>query len=95
MYDGSGVVLPYKPIVAPKLYVLLYDGSGGMFPYNQIVAPMWFKRLYGGIGEKSIGYPRKVYRLFPDRTIQTIRSLSSSAPSSPIARSAPFVQTVD
>ena len=66
MYDGSGVVLPYKPIVAPKLYVLLYDGSGGMSPYNQIVAPMLSERLYGGVGEKSIGVPRKVYRDFPE-----------------------------
>ena len=66
MYDGSGVVLPYKPIVAPKLYVLLYDGSGGMFPYKQIVAPMLSDGMYGGIGEKSIEYPRKVYRVFQE-----------------------------
>ena len=66
LYDGSGVVLPYKPIFAPKLFVLLYDGSGGMFPYKQIVAPMLSEGMYGGIGEKSIEYPRKVYRVLPE-----------------------------
>ena len=35
-----------------------------LLPHNQIVAPVLFERLYGGIREKSIGYPRKVYRVF-------------------------------
>ena len=64
MYDGNGVVLPYKPIVAPKLYVLLYDGNGAVVPYKQIAAPMQSEVMYGGVREKSIGYPRKVYRVF-------------------------------
>ena len=33
-------------------------------------------RLYGVVREKSIGYPRKVYRHFSDRTVQTIRYLT-------------------
>ena len=44
----------------------LYDGNGAVVPYKRIVAPMLFERLYGGIGEKSIGCPRKVYRVFPE-----------------------------
>ena len=44
---------------------LLYDENGAELPYNQIVALVLSERLYGGIGEKSIGYPRKVYRVFP------------------------------
>ena len=40
--------------------------NGAVLPYNQIVDPMSFERLYGGIGEKSIEYPRKVYRVFPE-----------------------------
>ena len=36
--------------------------------------------FYGGIREKSIGYPRKVYRVFSDLTVQTIRYLPSSVP---------------
>ena len=44
----------------------LYDESGAVLPYNQTVAPMLSERLYGGIWEKSIGYPRKVYRVFPE-----------------------------
>ena len=42
----------------------LYDGNGAVLPYKRIVAPMLFERLYGGIWKKSIGYPRKVYRVF-------------------------------
>ena len=42
----------------------LHVGNGAVLPYNQIVAPMPSERLYGGIVEKSIGYPRKVYRVF-------------------------------
>ena len=41
----------------------LYNGSGAVLPYNQIVAPKLSERLYGGIREKSMGYPRKVYRV--------------------------------
>ena len=44
----------------------LNDGSGAFLPYEQIVAPMSSERLYGGIREKSIGHPRKVYRVFPE-----------------------------
>ena len=44
----------------------LYDGNGAVLPYEQIVAPMLSERLYGGIEEKSIGYPREVYRVFPE-----------------------------
>ena len=62
------------------LLSLSYDGNGSLLPYKRIVAPMLFERLYGGIGEKSIGYPRKVYRLFSDSTVQTIRYLPSFAP---------------
>ena len=36
--------------------------------------------MHGGIGEKSIEYFQKVYRLFSDRTKQTLRYLPSSAP---------------
>gem|GEM_PF-4456974 len=35
-------------------------------PYIQIVTPMPCECLCGGIGKKSIGYPRKVYRVFPE-----------------------------
>ena len=41
---------------------------------------MLSERFYGGIGEKSIGYPRKVYRVFSDRTVHPLHSLPSSAP---------------
>ena len=41
---------------------------------------MSFERLYGGIGEKSIEYFQKVYRLFSDRTVQTLSYLPSPAP---------------
>ncbi len=44
----------------------LYNGSGAVLPYNQIVGSKLYERLYGGIGKKSIGYPRKVYRVFPE-----------------------------
>ena len=43
-----------------------YDGNGTFLPYEQIVDPKSFDRLYGGVGEKSIEYPRKVYRVFPE-----------------------------
>ena len=42
----------------------LYGVDRAVLPYDQIVGPMLSERLYGGIGEKSIGYPRKVYRVF-------------------------------
>ena len=58
----------------------LNDGNGAILSYKQIVAPVLSEWLYGGIGEKSIGYPRKVYRVFSDRTKQTLRSLPSSTP---------------
>ena len=63
-------------------------------PCNQVVAPMLYKRLNGGIWEKSIEYPRKVYRVFSNSTIQTIRYLPSSTPIPPILRSVSFVQTI-
>ena len=44
------------------------------------------ERLYGGIGEKSIEYFQKVYRLFSDRTIQTLRFLRTKALTSLILR---------
>ena len=54
---------------------------------NQIVAPMLSEGMYGGIWEKSIEFfqkvyrvSEKVYRVFSDRTIQTIRYLPSVAP---------------
>ena len=47
------------------------DGNEAMLPYKRIVAPMLSERLYRGIGEKSIGYPRKVYRVFPE-SLQSI-----------------------
>ena len=34
--------------------------------YDQIVAPVLSEQLHGGIWKKSIGYPRKVYRVFPE-----------------------------
>ena len=62
---------------------------------------MLSERLYGGIGEKSIGYPRKVYRVFSDRTIHPLRSLPSplrylrtNDPFPPIPRFVSFVQTI-
>ena len=39
------------------------DEDGAVLPYKRIVAPMPPERLYGGIGEKSIEYRRKVYRV--------------------------------
>ena len=57
----------------------LYDGNGAVLPYEQIVVPMLFERLFGGVWEKSIEYFQKVYRVFSDRTIQTLRFLPSSA----------------
>ena len=42
------------------------DENGAVFPYNQIVAPMLSEGMYGDIGEKSIEYPRKIYRVFPE-----------------------------
>lgn len=45
--------------------VRLYDGNGAVLPYEQIVVPMLSERLFGGVWEKSIGCPRKVYRVFP------------------------------
>ena len=45
---------------------LLYDGIGAVRQCDRIVTPKLCERLYGGIGEKSIGYPRKVYRVFPE-----------------------------
>ena len=44
----------------------LYDGNRAVLPYNQIVAPMLSERFYGGVWEKSIEYPRKVYRVFSE-----------------------------
>ena len=44
----------------------LYDDHGAELPYDQIVASKMSERLYGGIGEKPIGYPRKVYRVFTE-----------------------------
>ena len=40
-----------------------YDGNGAFLPYEQIVVPMLSEGMHGGIGEKSIEYPRKVYRV--------------------------------
>ena len=53
-------------LISTHLRALFYRGCGAVLPYNQIVDPMSFERLYGGIGEKSIEYPRKVYRVFPE-----------------------------
>ena len=66
MYDGSGALLPYNHDVALVLSEHLYDGNGAVLPYNQIVAPILSEGMYGGIGKKSIGFPRKVYRVFPE-----------------------------
>ena len=66
MYDGNGAYLPYNHNVALVPSEQLDDGIGAVFPYNHIVAPMLSEGMYGGIGEKSIGYPRKVYRVFPE-----------------------------
>ena len=63
---GDGAMLPYKQIVAPMLSEGMNDENGAFVPYNHIVAPMLSERLYGGIRKKSIGYPRKVYRVFPE-----------------------------
>ena len=73
----------------------MYVGNGETLPCKQIVAPKLSEGMYGGIGGKSIEYPRKiyrvsekslesffqkVYRVFSDRTIQTICYLQSPAP---------------
>ena len=62
----------------------MYDGNRAVLPYNQIVAPILSERFYGGVWEKSIEFSEKVYRLFSDRTVQTIRYLPSSATTLPI-----------
>ena len=59
-------MFPYKQIVAPVLSEWWYDENGAVLPYKRIVAPVLCERLYGGIGKKSIGYLRKVYRVFPE-----------------------------
>ena len=46
-----------------QVRALFYRGNGAVLPYDQIVAPMLSEGMYGGIGEKSIEYPRKVYRV--------------------------------
>ena len=66
LYNRNGAVLAYKRIVASMPSEWRYDGNGAFVPYKRIVAPMWSEHLYGGIGKKSIGYPRKVYRVFPE-----------------------------
>ena len=63
---GDGAVLPYKQIVASMLSERLYDGDGAVVPYKRIIAPMLSEGMYGCIGKKSIEYPRKVYRVFPE-----------------------------
>ena len=65
-HGGDGAVLPYIRIVAPMSFERLYDGNGAVLPYKQIVAPMLSEGMYGGIRKKSIEYPRKVYRVFPE-----------------------------
>ena len=65
-YDVNGAMHPYKQIVAPMPSEWWYDWSRAVLPYNQIVASTPCERLYGGVREKSIGYPRKVYRVFPE-----------------------------
>ena len=62
-HGGDGAMLPYKQIVVPVLSEWWYDENGAVLPYKRIVAPVLCERLYGGIGKKSIGYPRKVYRV--------------------------------
>ena len=79
LHVGNGAVVPYNQIVAPMLSKGMNDENGAVLPYKQIATPMPSERLYEGIEEKSIGYPRKVYRLFSDRIGQTIRYLPSSA----------------
>ena len=59
-------LLPKGSVVAPMPSERLYDENAAVIPYKRIVAPMLSEGLYGGIGEKSIGYPRKVYRVFPE-----------------------------
>ena len=66
LYDGNGAFLPYKHLVAPMLSEGVNDENGAFVPYKRIVAPMLPEGMYGGIREKSIGYPRKVYRVFPE-----------------------------
>ena len=52
--------------ISTHVRILFYRVSGAVLPYEQIVAPMLSEGMYGGIGKKSIGYPRKVYRVFPE-----------------------------
>jgi len=40
---------------------------------------MLSEEMYGGIWEKSIEFPKKVYRHFSDRSVQTLSFLPTSA----------------
>ena len=60
-------------LISTHLRVLFYREGGAVvrcnrsiLPYKQIVAPTLSEGMYGGIRKKSIGYPRKVYRVFPE-----------------------------
>ena len=53
-------------LTSAHLCTLSYRGNTAFLPYEQIVAPMLSERLYGGIGEKSIGFSEKVYRVFSE-----------------------------
>ena len=50
--------------IAAHLHTSFSIANGAVLTYEQIVDPMSFEWLYGGVGEKSIEYPRKVYRVF-------------------------------
>ena len=65
----------------------LYVGNGAELPCKQIVAPISSGRLYGGIREKSIGYPRKVYRVFPESLESIFRKSIDFSPTLPYKRS--------
>ena len=70
-------IFTHKPT---HVCTLFFGGNGALLPYEQIAAPMPSERSYGGIWEKSIEYPKKVYRVFSDRIGATLRSLPSSTP---------------
>ena len=64
--DEKRGAVPYNQIFAPMPFERMYDGNRAVLQCDQIVAPISSGRLFGVVGEKSIEYPRKVYRVFPE-----------------------------
>ena len=79
-YVGNGEALPCKQIVAPKLSEGMYGGIGGKsIEYPRKIYRASEKSLES-FPKKSREFFQKVYRVFSDRTIQTICYLQSPAP---------------